>query len=366
MAHHFVGDRGACGLDADEHEWRDGRLVCPAWLTAPDPAPTTDEEHPMETTGTTATSRQTLAHTLRDHEPDQSLTDGEYWLAEADHVLSSPWMAAHDAMMLEGKEYQLRRSNRIRQNQSAEIERLRQYAPTPAMEALLARSSIGTDEAVAARESVSADAGRAVVRLGEVMRERDEARAVLGAVEALADKIERDCTDRSGYVAPNESVGVLWLLGQLRTRLAPVSGAVAKPDDVTRWDQIADNWTVSAGERFRAEYARETDDAIELTATDEMAGVPVRDLFRGAADSYYTARADALTEGPHPVIQPVPEPQHLDGAVLDEGTCTLCKHERIDHRPGVRMEVSVKACSSPGCPCWYAATEGSDGRQVFP
>jgi hypothetical protein len=187
MAHHFVGDRGACGLDADEHEWRDGRLVCPAWLTAPDPAPTTDEEHPMEKTFSIASTqpakliiaapdgrvaaeisgdgvltfgdgfgateaaeafvaavrgllpvdqltvapaadatRQTLAHTLRDHEPDQSLTDDEYWLAEADHVLSSPWMAAHDAMMLEGKDYQLRRANRIRQNQMDEIEQLRE------------------------------------------------------------------------------------------------------------------------------------------------------------------------------------------------------------------------------------------------
>jgi len=29
---HFVGDEGRCGLNIDEHQYVDGRLVCPDWL----------------------------------------------------------------------------------------------------------------------------------------------------------------------------------------------------------------------------------------------------------------------------------------------------------------------------------------------
>lgn len=87
----------------------------------------------------------------------------------------------HDAALVEGRD--------------AEIARLRKYAPSPEMEALLERSSLSTTEARAAAESVSPDAGRAVVRMAELMSERDKARARVAAEqEQIATAIEADWT----------------------------------------------------------------------------------------------------------------------------------------------------------------------------
>lgn len=57
------------------------------------------------------------------------------------------------------------------------------------------------------------------------------------------------------------------------------------------WRPVPDDHAVSVGERLRAEFDLPTDDAIELTAVEDMAGVEVRHLFRGHAPRYFTAAA---------------------------------------------------------------------------
>ncbi len=70
----------------------------------------------------------------------------------------------------------------------AENERLREHSPSPAVMALIERSSLGTEEAKAARASVSPDAGRLVVRLSHVMADLDRLRAQVEAVRAEVEQ----------------------------------------------------------------------------------------------------------------------------------------------------------------------------------
>lgn len=97
----------------------------------------------------------------------------------------------------------------------AEIERLRVYAPSSQMEALLAKSSLGTDDAVVARESVSVDAGRAIVRLSEVMAERDvaldERDAALAKVAADRLDWEREVLTRFIKNPPSNDQALEWM-----------------------------------------------------------------------------------------------------------------------------------------------------------
>ena len=54
-----------------------------------------------------------------------------------------------------------------------------------------------------------------------------------------------------------------------------------------QWEEMSDGYLVTTGERVRCEVGTETDDAIELTASEAMDGNPIRDLFRGQAARYY-------------------------------------------------------------------------------
>jgi hypothetical protein len=101
------------------------------------------------------------------------------WKAEAVEVLNG-WERVHDAL---GKPARPGESKHVAA--AIEVERLRRYAPSPEMEALLGRSSLGTDEAAAARESVSPDAAMAVVRMASLMRELTTVLAAIGLVKAL-------------------------------------------------------------------------------------------------------------------------------------------------------------------------------------
>lgn len=74
----------------------------------------------------------------------------------------------------------------------AEVERLREHSPSPEVLALIERSSLGTEEAKAARASVSPDAGRLLVRLSHVMADRERLRAQVEAVRELADNARRN------------------------------------------------------------------------------------------------------------------------------------------------------------------------------
>ena len=58
---------------------------------------------------------------------------------------------------------------------------------------------------------------------------------------------------------------------------------------VPQWEKIPSGYHVMTGERVRCEFGTETDDAVELTASEAMEGNPVRHLFRGQAARYYRA-----------------------------------------------------------------------------
>jgi hypothetical protein len=143
----------------------------------------------------------------------------------------------------------------------AEIERLRKYAPSPEMEALLGRSSLGTDDVEAARESVSPDASRAVVRMAELMRERDEAERRLGAVAALADRKEGAL--RAILVDPARAT---LTTTEVRAVLGPVSGAVERAGEAG----------LLASLRFSARHPHkgpnDTDQSMLLAAASRLDG----------------------------------------------------------------------------------------------
>jgi len=80
--------------------------------------------------------------------------------------------------------------------------------------------------AVARYAEKSMDAG--VKMWGDVAAERDEARAALGAVAALADEIWRE--SQRGTTIINDSGIMQDIVRRIRDRLASVSGAVAKPE----------------------------------------------------------------------------------------------------------------------------------------
>jgi len=163
------------------------------------------------------------------------------WKAEASVVLIG-WERVHEALGRPG----------IGQVKSeavlAEVERLRKYAPSPEMEAVLDRSSFGTDEAETARESVSPDSGRAVVRMAELMRERDfratQVDEIESVLEMVKDRLDEFTYDELSSIvsdAPSDDHGdtIRSPLRRERDEARTALGAVAALAD--EWEAATDD-----------------------------------------------------------------------------------------------------------------------------
>ena len=110
----------------------------------------------------------------------------------------------------------------------SEVERLSKYAPSPEVEALLERSSFGAEEAKAARESVSPDVGRLIVRLSQVMAERDATLADIAAEVLAGIKTHNDTpvtAENLDYAATHEALCRSWIGDVLRGLSAALSTA---------------------------------------------------------------------------------------------------------------------------------------------
>ena len=118
--------------------------------------------------------------------------------------------------------------------------------------------------------------------LAEKDAEIEQIKSVLASMDhfaEVADRVER----RNNTLAAERD-----------ETLAEVDRLRGVVDAVPQWVQITSGYHVTTGERVRCEFGTETDDAVELTASETMEGNPVRHLFRGQDARYYRA---ALLQG---------------------------------------------------------------------